>query len=508
MTGNNLSDKEIRDLLRRRLLEQEEDDDPLTQKLTDMEAKLVFGSEAQYVPSPQKEKELFDSDKNRYSFLKWLLPAIAVAVSILLAYYSNHEKQYVVEVSAEIPPVDDLLNRLPGQKTDAVVLTDSAFSETRAVQIPQTATDTMPADTIKKEDVERYTTGDPGIKVDYKPRKHNPKFVDAYENVPVLSAHEMAVTKKFKERMVKQLIKKDKNTWSYIPMSTGVFYGETVSMNAFYISTSEVTNNQYRTFLNDLIIQGKIEEYMKAVPDTSRWISDGRALFYKLQPDSTKWPGTAGERFEPMRKNYFWHPAYDSYPVVNVSREAAKMYCDWLTNAVNEKIKKDNPESKWESLLMNDLRIPHDTEWMMAAKGGNQDAEYPWSKKFTSSKSPQNAHGCYLANFCIRNYKSEKDCPNKNFPDAYTSAGSVSLDYTYVAPVMSYNPNDYNLYCVSGNVAEMVHVSKTGKPGTKGGSWGSDAEHIKIEAEDEYSNITAGSMFIGFRPVFTAKVKK
>jgi formylglycine-generating enzyme required for sulfatase activity len=295
-------------------------------------------------------------------------------------------------------------------------------------------------------------------------------------------------------------------------MGSDVFYGDTVSIQAFYAATSEVTNNQYRTFLNDLIIQGRIDEYVKAVPDTSKWISEGRALFYKLQPDSTKWPGSISSYFEPMKKNYFWHPAYDSYPVLNVSREGAKLYCIWLTQAVNEKIKKDNAESKWNSLFINDLRIPQDVEWMMAARGGRVGAEYPWTGKVGATKGAQNAHGCYLANFCIRKYKEEVTCPNKKYPDAYTSAGTVSLDYSYTAPVMSYNGNDYNLFCVSGNAAEMVWVSNKGreaaKPGTKGGSWSSDAEHIKIEAEDEYSGITEGSIYIGFRPVFTATIKK
>ena len=60
MTGQNnqLSDKDIRDLLKWRLLEQDGEDDLLTQKLLDMETKLVFGNEALLMPSSQKENEL------------------------------------------------------------------------------------------------------------------------------------------------------------------------------------------------------------------------------------------------------------------------------------------------------------------------------------------------------------------------------------------------------------------------------------------------------------------
>jgi formylglycine-generating enzyme required for sulfatase activity len=307
--------------------------------------------------------------------------------------------------------------------------------------------------------------------------------------------------------MVKQLLKKDKRSWVYVPMSTDSINGEVVSLNAFYIAASEVTNNQYRTFLNDLLIQGKIDNFLRAVPDSSKWISEGRALFLRLQPDSTKWPQDVKVYFEPMRKNYYWHPAYDSYPVLNVSREGAKLYCDWLTNAVNNKIKESNSESKWDALFINDVRIPQDIEWIIAARSGRGNVDYPWSNKFGKTESAQNMKGCYLANFCRRNYKEATACPNLKFTDSYTTAGTVSREYTFVAPVMSYNPNDYGLYCVSGNAAEMVWVNNTGKPGTKGGSWGSDAQHIKINGEDEYSGITDGSIYIGFRPVFTASKK-
>lgn len=519
MTGhNNLSDKDIRNLLRRRLLEKKGDDDLLTQKLIDMEAKLAFSNEALEVPSLQKENELLKKlTKEKQSYIKLLVPVIILLVLGFISIYISITKKVEVPVPSsckvlEIMPTP--VNNFPVQKKDAVVLTDSAFSEGRINNTYKEVNNTNGSDSLQVEKPEKFVLGgDPGIKIDYKPGKHNPKFVDAYDNIPELSEKEKELTKKFKERMIKQLLKKDKNVWSYIPMSTGVFYGDTVSLSAFYMATSEVTNNQYRTFLNDLLIQGKIEEFMKAVPDTSKWISDGRALFYKLNSDSTKWGSNPELFFEPMRKNYYWHPAYDSYPVVNISREGAILYCDWLTNAANERIKETKPESKWESLYQNDLRIPQDIEWMMAAKGGNWNPDYPWGDKMGLTKGPQNANGCYLANFNIRNYKEEGACPNKKFPNAFNSAATVSIrDYFCVAPVMSYNPNNYNLYCLAGNVAEMVWISEKGKsgskPGTKGGSWGSDAEHIKIEAEDEYRGITEGSIYIGFRPVFTAEVKK
>jgi formylglycine-generating enzyme required for sulfatase activity len=507
---NNLTDKDIRNLLKRRLIEQDADD-VLTQKLIDMEAKLVFSDEAQIVPSTQKEKELFAKlNGGQTSFWNWLLPGCALlAILSIIIFMKGPEYRSIPLLKENVTLLPPVNNPSPQQKMNGIMLADSTFFTEQLIPTVTSKPDTISADSVRKEIPEKWKAEDAGIKVDYKAGKHKPKFVDPYENIPVPGKYEMELTKKMKEKMVKQLLKKDKEFWSLVPMSTDNINGEVVSLNAFYIATAEVTNGQYRTFLNDLLMQGKIDEYLKAAPDTSKWISEGRALFYKLQPDSTKWPQPAAAYYEPLRKNYYWHPAYDSYPVVNVSREAAKMYCDWLTNAVNEKIKQDNSESKWNDLFINDLRIPQDVEWIMAARAGHSTADYPWPGQFLGKTiGPQNQHGCYLANFCIRDYKSEIACPNNKFPGAYNSAATVSHDYVFMTPVTSYNPNDYNLFCLAGNAAEMVWISKTGKAGTKGGSWSSDAEHIKINAEDEYAGVTEGSIYIGFRPVFTARLKK
>ena len=66
------------------------------------------------------------------------------------------------------------------------------------------------------------------------------------------------------------------------------------------------------------------------------------------------------------------------------------------------------------------------------------------------------------------------------------------------APVKSYLPNDYGLFHMSGNAAEMIS-SPTNR--TKGGSYNSTAYHIQIESEDEYEGWTEPSPFIGFRPI-------
>ena len=113
------------------------------------------------------------------------------------------------------------------------------------------------------------------------------------------------------------------------------------------------------------------------------------------------------------------------------------------------------------------------------------------------------SHGekkCYLANFKpVRDsvYSEEKGrfikCESGNF---FMDDGAF-----HTAKVDSYLPNDYGLYCMSGNVAEMVVNWKNKTPGTKGGSWISDLPELMITGEDKNRGVTEAKAHIGFRVV-------
>ena len=497
---NNLSDKDIRDLLKRRLLEQGVDDsDPLTQKLIDMEAKLAFSNEALIVPSLQKEKELFEKlnnikSNNNNKTYKWFLLSLLIVLPLTVFFlYKNLATRSLSQQSAgttmAAPQTSAAQNVTP-----ADLLVESGVIE-KPAPLKGMGMNTV-TDSTESEPVDKWTIGDPGIKGDYKPvasKKHGQYAADPYENIPVLSDSEKDRTKKMKEKLVKSTLKIDKKLWAYIPASSEMINGTMISVQGFYMFNQEVSNNTYRIFLNDLIMQDKTDDFMKAVPDTAKWLINGKSFY------------------EPMRKNYFWHPAYNDFPVLNVSREGAKLFCNWLTNAVNDKIKASYPKEKWESLFMNDLRIPAEEEWIIAARGGLGNVPYPWATG-PESKGPQNSKGCYLCNFSIINYpdslKKLSYCANDQLKNAITSAGTHSGDFYFTAKVNSYNPNNFGLYCMSGNVSEMVWQFKTGKPCAKGGSWNSDAAQIKINAEPELINEVEGSPYVGFRPVFTVKTTK
>lgn len=89
--------------------------------------------------------------------------------------------------------------------------------------------------------------------------------------IPELTDKEIAANNKRKRKMIKALAKRDKNYYAYVPSGTTRYRGKVYSVQAFFMQKKEVTNLEYRTFLNDLIIQGRIEDYKKAYPETFQW---------------------------------------------------------------------------------------------------------------------------------------------------------------------------------------------------------------------------------------------
>jgi formylglycine-generating enzyme required for sulfatase activity len=218
-----------------------------------------------------------------------------------------------------------------------------------------------------------------------------------------------------------------------------------------YASKTEVSNFQYASFLNYLKRNNKTKEYELA------------------KIDSTKW--REGLSFnEPFVTHYHAHPAYSGYPVVNISYEGATMFCEWLTETYNKAEKR-----KYKKVV---FRLPTEEEWVIAAKGGNPAAIYPWEGSELRDK-----RGMSRCN-AIR----EKG-------DTMGTAGFLNDGADITATVVSYQPNKIGLYNMSGNVAEMLLE----KGRTKGGSWLDDMEAMKIESNGKYATFTNPAPAVGFR---------
>ena len=151
-----------------------------------------------------------------------------------------------------------------------------------------------------------------------------------------------------------------------------------------------------------------------------------------IYPDTTVWVKDFNYSYnDPMHQDYFYHPAYQDYPVVGVNWYQAKAFCNWRT-----KNKSDNMRNKKNAIANSSFRLPTEAEWEYAARGGLEFSKYPWGgPNITSDR------GCFLANF-------------KPVRGNYAVDGAL-----YTVEVQSFNANDYGLYNMSGNVSEWTNSS-------------------------------------------------
>lgn len=252
-----------------------------------------------------------------------------------------------------------------------------------------------------------------------------------------------------------------------------------VTVASFYMDETEVRNVDWREYLYWLrrVFPGDNQIFQEALPDTLVWRD---ALAYN----------------EPYLENYFRHAAYSEYPVVGISWVQADKFCKWRTDRVNERILIENkklqedltqqsdkafstdaymnglfegpagnkpiknlskdggtrPVNMSDGIILPRYRLPTQAEWEYAALGliGVTDEEvvserriYPWDGNQVRNASKKK-RGEMMANGV------------RGRGDYMGTAGYLNDKYEITAPVKSFEPNNFGLYCMAGNVNEWV----------------------------------------------------
>ena len=263
-------------------------------------------------------------------------------------------------------------------------------------------------------------------------------------------------------------------------------------MDGMYLPLEESYNGQRTWDVSQFLFEYTKMDIQAAAKDRSLKRSD---VITKEQvevyPDTTAWIRDFAYSYnEPMHNDYFWHDAYSDYPVVGVSWDQAKAFTQWRTLYKNKDRKARSQQP------VNIYRLPNEAEWEYAARGGLQGATFPWGNNYTL-----NDRGCFMANF-------------KPLRGDYAADQAL-----YTVEADAYEPNDFNLYNMAGNVSEWVNSSYSTssyefmssinpsvndqfneRKVVRGGSWKDVAYYLQVSSRD-YEYADSARSYIGFRTV-------
>jgi formylglycine-generating enzyme required for sulfatase activity len=170
-----------------------------------------------------------------------------------------------------------------------------------------------------------------------------------------------------------------------------------VWLTGYFMSAVEVTNAEFREFLND----------PNGYADTTNWTTDGKRWKFKNSSQATA-------LLKPQEVEYqrFGQP---DQPIVWVNWFEANAFCRWLTKKIGNR-------QWWYSL-------PTEAEWEKAARGPD-NFDYGLSQFISDTEIP------------LYNWKKNPDAP----------ITVIGIQDTY----MKYRPNRFGLYHLSGNVVEWT----------------------------------------------------
>lgn len=229
------------------------------------------------------------------------------------------------------------------------------------------------------------------------------------------------------------------------------------ALSSMYYSDGETMNNmrlyyryEWMNYSEAALPANKFDVAMGGYPEGAKvridtfWVNEDGKIDYKtitrvlrepsdlithkiigVYPDTLVWVRDFQYSFnDPLLSMYFSHEGYDDYPVVGVTWWQAHAFCNWRTAFFN-----NNSDVKAQA-----YRLPTEAEWEYAARGGRQQAMYPWGNNYARDQK-----GCYFANF--KPYR-----------------GSYNEDTgTATVKVGQYDPNDFGLYDMAGNVSEWTN---------------------------------------------------
>jgi formylglycine-generating enzyme required for sulfatase activity len=183
----------------------------------------------------------------------------------------------------------------------------------------------------------------------------------------------------------------------------------TVRLSPFAIAAHTVTNREFGDFVRETGYTSDAERFNWSFVFHAFVPAAARRRTTRV-PAETPW-------WYPVPRAYWAQPEGPGstvldrldHPAVHVSWNDAQAYCAW-----------------------SGTRLPTEAEWEFAARGGLDQARYPWGDELT----PGGRHRCNI------------------WQGRFPTANTAEDGFAGTAPVDAYAPNGFGLYNVAGNVWE------------------------------------------------------
>ena len=182
-----------------------------------------------------------------------------------------------------------------------------------------------------------------------------------------------------------------------------------IEINSFYLSKTAVTNTEFAAFVRETKYRTEAEKFGWSFV-FQMFINSFKFNEELQSPTGTPW-------WKKMDGSSWRHPrgpgsnikSLINHPVVHISWNDAMEYCNWAG-----------------------LRLPTEAEWEYAARGGLQQREFPWGDELT----PDGKHRCNI------------------WQGEFPIANSQDDGFRSTCPAKYYEPNNFGLYNIVGNVWE------------------------------------------------------